>query len=86
MTGNKRSALNSAKTCMAEGLCISKACGRAYEQSAAAFPYRIDYQKSTSSEATTFDFQARFLAHFSPAAAASLPCDLTAGNGTRIGR
>ncbi len=94
MTGNKRSALNSAKTCMAEGLCISKACGRAYEQSAAAFPFSIDYHKSTSSEATTFDFQARCCRVHSLAAAAqgwhahappqqcwahALACDLAVG-------
>ena len=58
MTGNKRLALNSAKTCMAEDMCIAKACGKAYDQTAANFPFSIDYQKSTSSEATTFEFQA----------------------------
>ena len=57
VTGNKRSALNTAKTCMAEDMCVAKACGKAYEQTASNFPFSIDYQKSTTSDATTFDFQ-----------------------------
>lgn len=59
VTGNKRSALNTAKMCMAEDMCIAKHCGKAYEQTASNFPFSIDYQKSTTSDATTFDFQVR---------------------------
>ena len=72
VTGNKRSALNTAKTCMAEDMCVAKACGKAYEQTASNFPFSIDYQKSTTSDATTFDFQVTVMsqtvtkaAHFS---------------------
>ena len=42
---------------MAEDMCVAKACGKAYEQTASNFPFSIDYQKSTTSDATTFDFQ-----------------------------
>ncbi|EIE18173.1 hypothetical protein COCSUDRAFT_34613, partial [Coccomyxa subellipsoidea C-169] len=57
VTGNKRSALNKQNTCMAEDICVHKSCGKAYDHTATNFPFTIDYQKTTSSEATTFDFQ-----------------------------
>lgn len=36
---------------------MHKSCGKAYDHTAANFPFTIDYQKTTSPEATTFDFQ-----------------------------
>jgi len=57
VTGNKRSALKAQNACMAENVCVHKTCGKAYDHTAANFPFSIDYQKTTSSEATTFDFQ-----------------------------
>lgn len=44
---------------MAEDICVHKSCGKAYDHTATNFPFTIDYQKTTSSEATTFDFQVR---------------------------
>lgn len=57
MTGNKRSAKNTQNTCMAEDICVHKTCGKAYDHTATNFPFTIDYQKTTSQEATTFDFR-----------------------------
>lgn len=63
MTGNKRSAKNAQNTCMAEDICVHKTCGKAYDHTATNFPFTIDYQKTTSQEATTFDFRVSLPAH-----------------------
>ena len=57
VTGNKRASLNTQKTCMAEDICVSKACGKAYDRSASNFPFTIDYEKTKNSASTTFHFK-----------------------------
>ena len=44
---------------MAEDVCISKSCGKAYEHTATHFPFSISYEKSRNSGSTTFDFEVR---------------------------
>ena len=44
---------------MAEDVCISKSCGKAYEHTAANFPFTISYEKSRNSGSATFDFKVR---------------------------
>jgi hypothetical protein len=47
------------QVCMAEDVCISKSCGKAYEHTATNFPFRISYEKSRNTGSTTFDFKVR---------------------------
>lgn len=52
-------ATSSLQVCMAEDVCISKSCGKAYEHTATNFPFSISYEKSRNSGSTTFDFKVR---------------------------
>jgi hypothetical protein len=47
------------QVCMAEDVCISKSCGKAYEHTATNFPITISYEKSRNGGSTTFDFKVR---------------------------
>ena len=59
MTGNKRTSLNTQKTCMAEDVCVSKTCGKAYDHTSKNLPFTIDYDKIRNRESTTFSFKVR---------------------------
>ena len=57
VTGNKRTSLNTQKTCMAEDVCVSKTCGRAYDHTSKNLPFTVDYDKIRNGASTTFSFK-----------------------------
>ena len=57
VTGNKRTSLNTQKTCMAEDVCVSKTCGKAYDHTSKNLPFTIDYNKIRNGDSTTFSFK-----------------------------
>ena len=59
VTGNKRTSLNTQKTCMAEDVCVSKTCGKAYDHTSKNLPFTIDYDKIRNGDSTTFSFKVR---------------------------
>lgn len=59
VTGNKRTSLNTQKTCMAEDICVSKTCGKAYDHTSKNLPFTIDYDKIRNGDSTTFSFKVR---------------------------
>ena len=60
VTGNKRTSLNTQKTCMAEDVCVSKTCGKAYDHTSKNLPFTIDYDKIRNGDSTTFSFKVRY--------------------------
>ena len=44
---------------MAEDVCVSKTCGKAYDHTSKNLPFTIDYDKIRSGDSTTFSFKVR---------------------------